>query len=54
MLLILFTTALSWILYCLYNGTEIIKFKAKDSEIVATPLSLGKIADSVGKISWFI
>ena len=30
---------------CLFvNGTEIIKFKAKDSEIVATPLSLGNIS----------
>ena len=26
------------------NGTEIIKFKAKDSEIVAHPLCLGKIS----------
>ena len=26
------------------NGTEIIKFKAKDSEIVATPLCQGKIS----------
>ena len=26
------------------NGTEIIKFKAKDSEIVATPLSPGNIS----------
>ena len=26
------------------NGTEIIKFKAKDSEIVATPLRLEKIS----------
>ena len=26
------------------NGTEIIKFKAKDSEIVASPLCLGKIS----------
>ena len=25
--------------YLFVNGTEIIKFKAKDSEIVATPLS---------------
>ena len=25
------------------NGTEIFKFKAKDSEIVATPLCLGNI-----------
>ena len=26
------------------NGTEIIKFKGKDSEIVATPLCLGNIS----------
>ena len=26
------------------NGTEIYKFKAKDSEIVATPLGLGNIS----------
>ena len=26
------------------NGTKIYKFKAKDSEIVATPLSLGNIS----------
>ena len=26
------------------NGTEIFKFKAKDSEIVATPLCLGNIS----------
>ena len=26
------------------NGTEIYKFKAKDSEIVATPLCLGNIS----------
>ena len=26
------------------NGTEIYKFKAKDAEIVATPLCLGKIS----------
>ena len=26
------------------NGTEIIKVKAKDSEIIATPLCLGKIS----------
>ena len=30
--------------YLLVNGTEIIKFKAKDSEIVATPLCLGNIS----------
>ena len=27
--------------YLFVNGTEIIKFKAKDSEIVATPLCSG-------------
>ena len=30
--------------YLFVNGTEIHKFKAKDSEIVATPLCLGKIS----------
>ena len=30
--------------YCFVNGTKIIKFKAKDSEIVATPLCLGNIS----------
>ena len=30
--------------YLFVNGTEIYKFKAKDSENVATPLCLGKIA----------
>ena len=29
--------------YLFVNGTEIYKFKAKDSEIIATPLCLGKI-----------
>ena len=29
--------------YLFVNGTEIIKFKAKNSEIVATPLCLGNI-----------
>ena len=29
--------------YLFVNGTEITKFKAKDSEIVATPLCLGNI-----------
>ena len=29
--------------YLFVNGTEIIRFKAKDSNIVASPLSLGKI-----------
>ena len=27
------------------NGTEIIKFKAKDSEVVANPLSSGNISE---------
>ena len=38
---------------CLFvNGTEIIKFKAKDSEIVASPLCLGNISKgcSVGNM----
>ena len=30
--------------YLLVNGTEVIKFKAKDSEIVASPLFLGNIS----------
>ena len=30
--------------YLFVNGTEIIKFKAKDSEIVATPFWLGNIS----------
>ena len=30
--------------YLFVNGTEVIKFKANDSEIVATPLSLGSIS----------
>ena len=30
--------------YLLVNGTEIYKFKAKDSEIAASPLSLGNIS----------
>ena len=29
--------------YLFVNGAEIYKFKAKDSEIVATPLCLGNI-----------
>ena len=33
-----------WISYIFVNGTEIIKFKSKDSEIVATPLCLGNIS----------
>ena len=38
------------------NGTEIIKFEAKDSQIVASPLCLGKtkdwLTDNVRKISF--
>ena len=30
--------------YLLVNGTEIYKFKANDSEILATPLCLGNIS----------
>ena len=30
--------------YLFFNGTEIIKFKAKDSKIVASPLCLGNIS----------
>ena len=30
--------------YLFVNGTEIIKFKSKDSEIVASPLCLGNIS----------
>ena len=30
--------------YLFVNGTDIYKFKAKDSEIVATPLCLGNIS----------
>ena len=30
--------------YLFVNGTKIYKFKAKDSEIVASPLCLGKIS----------
>ena len=30
--------------YLFANGTEIIKFKAKDSNIIATPLCLGNIS----------
>ena len=31
--------------YLFGNGTKIIKFKAKDSEIVASPVSLGNISE---------
>ena len=30
--------------YLFVNGTEIYKFKAKDSDIIATPLCLGNIS----------
>ena len=33
--------------YLFVNGTEIIKFKAKDSEIVTYPLCLGNISKDV-------
>ena len=33
--------------YLLVNGTEIIKFKVKDSEIVTTPFCLGNISKDV-------
>ena len=33
--------------YLFVNGTEIYKFKAKDSEIVATPLCLGNISKDI-------
>ena len=35
--------------YLFVNGTEIIKFKAKNSEIVATPICLGNVS-----IDWSI
>ena len=35
--------------YLFVNGTEIYKFKAKDSEIVATPLCLGNISKNISK-----
>ena len=43
--------------YLFVNGTEIYKFKAKDSEIAATPLSLGNTlkdwsADNMKKIGF--
>ena len=47
--------------YLFVNGTKIIKFKAKDSEIVATSLCLGKIlkdwsVDNMLRtgISWYV
>ena len=35
--------------YLFVNGTEIYKFKAKDSEIVATPLCLGYLQRLVNR-----
>ena len=35
--------------YLFVNCTEIIKFKAKDSEIVATPLCLGEITKELSE-----
>ena len=35
--------------YLFVNGTEIYKFKAKDSEIVASPLCLGNISKDWSK-----
>ena len=35
--------------YLFVNGTEIHKFKAKDSEIVATPLCLEKTFEKTGQ-----
>ena len=35
--------------YLFINGTEVIKFKAKDSEIVANPLCLGNILENFSR-----
>ena len=35
--------------YLIVNGTEIVKFKAKDSEIEATPLCLGNVSKDFSK-----
>ena len=40
----MFKLALQWSSYLFVNGTEIVKFKAKDSEITAYPLCLGNIS----------
>ena len=37
--------------YLFVNGTKIIKFKAKDSEIVANPLCLGNISEDVSVVN---
>ena len=38
--------------YLFVNGTEIYKFKAKDSEIVASPLCLGTLQKIGQQIIW--
>ena len=43
--------------YLFVNGTEIYKFKAKDSKIVASPLCLGNISkDNMKKtgFNWYV
>ena len=35
--------------YLIVNGTKIVKFKAKDSEIEATPLCLGNVSKNFSK-----
>ena len=47
--------------YLFVNGTEIHKFKAKDSEIAATPLCLGNISKELSvdnmkknRIKWYV
>ena len=35
--------------YLFVNGIEIIKFKAKDSEIVPSPLCLGNLFQKIGQ-----
>ena len=39
--------------YLFVNGTEIYKFKPKDSEIVPSPLCLGNISKDYMKKTWF-
>ena len=55
----MFKLALQWSKLCsngasylFVNGTKIYKFKAKDSEIVATPLCLGKFQKIGQQIIW--
>ena len=40
----MFELALQWSKYLFVNGTEIYKFKAKDSEILVGPICLGNIS----------